>query len=542
MDGRPVPHRNAPVGSRPVPRLTQTLELDPVALAQRLRPRDDLLVKESVKEPTPEATPGEGATSGSATFDVEEGPFDQYERTVEWTARPDGTAAVTESFRWRTAIPYWSGLYRPLAKRALRDGIAPGRRPWWSTPDRLSARQSTLVATMALHSMVGGAIYAVLTQVLTYASADLGNGSSGQQANVFAVVRLGVVVTVAVTALADRVGRRRIAVWSFAVASLLTIASAAVPSLGSLTVLQLLARNLVVAGLLCVDTIVIEELPAGSRAIASGLGAMAYGLGAGLVIMCLPLAGVATWGWRLVFLLCGLTFPLLLHARRYLPESGRFTRMAEERRQASEHPGADGTAAPTAKGKVRRGRFVLVGLLFLLVNVFVAPTSQLQNDYMRTTRGMSATLIAVLLIVTSTPGALGIVVGGRWADTRGRRAAIVPGLIGVGIFNAIFFSVSGAPMWVASLFGSVIGALCIPAMAVIGSELFPTSRRGAVRGALSAVGVGGSVLGLVLAGRLVDAHGYGWTFTVLAVAPVTAGFLALLLPESRGKELEELNT
>ena len=39
-------------------------------------------------------------------------------------------------------------------------------------------------------------------------------------------------------------------------------------------------------------------------------------------------------------------------------------------------------------------------------------------------------MISLLLISTSTPGALGIVVGGRWADTRGRRAAIVPGLIG----------------------------------------------------------------------------------------------------------------
>ena len=299
MDGRPVPHRNAPVGSRLVPRLTQNLELDAAALSRRLRPRDDLLVKETAPEPPPP----EDASSGTVTYGVEEGPFDQYERTVEWTAQPDGSTTVTESFRWKAAIPYWGGLYRPLATRALRDGIAPGRRPWWSTPDRLNARQSTLIAAMALHSMVGGALFAVLTQVLTFASADLGNGSSGQQADVFAVVRLGVVVTVVVTALADKVGRRRIAVWSFAAAAVLTIASAAVPTLAALTVLQLLARNLAIAGLLCVDTIVIEELPAGSRAMASGLGAMAFGLGAGLVIMCLPLAGVSTWGWRLVFLL-----------------------------------------------------------------------------------------------------------------------------------------------------------------------------------------------------------------------------------------------
>ena len=68
--------------------------------------------------------------------------------------------------------------------------------------------------------------------------------------------------------------------------------------------------------------------------------------------------------------------------------------------------------------------------------------------------------IGVLVRKQDTPGALGIVVGGRWADTRGRRAAIVPGLIGVGVFNAVFFSVSGPPMWAASLLGSMVGALC----------------------------------------------------------------------------------
>ncbi|MFM7068556.1 MAG: MFS transporter, partial [Actinomycetes bacterium] len=449
--------------------------------------------------------------------------------------RTEQSWRVDESIRWRTAIPYWSLLYRPLARRALRDGLPAGRRPWWATPDRLSVRQSTLISSMALHNMVGGALFAMLTQVLTFASADLGDGSSSEQADVFAVVRLGVVVTALVAALADRIGRRRVAVWSLSIGALLTVASAAAPSLAALAALQLVARNLVIAGLLCVDTITIEELPAGSRAIASGLGAMAYGLGAGLVIACLPLAGLGPAGWRLVFLLAVFTLPLLWHAKRYLPESSRFQRL-DEARQAGR---ADSTHGA---GRVRGRRLLLVGSLFFLVNVFVAPTSQLQNDYMRSERGMSAAMIALLLISTSTPGALGIVVGGRWADTRGRRAAIVPGLIGVGVFNAVFFSVAGPPMWVASLFGSVVGALCIPAMAVIGSELFPTARRGAVRGGLSAIAVIGSITGLLLAGRLVDAQGYGPTFTLLAIAPVTAGALALLLPESRGRELEDLNT
>ena len=51
----------------------------------------------------------------------------------------------------------------------------------------------------------------------------------------------------------------------------------------------------------------------------------------------------------------------------------------------------------------------------------------------------------------------------------------------------------------------------------------------------------GSVCGLMIAGPLVDAHGYGLTFGILAVAPLLAAGLAFAIPETRGRELEEIN-
>ena len=53
--------------------------------------------------------------------------------------------------------------------------------------------------------------------------------------------------------------------------------------------------------------------------------------------------------------------------------------------------------------------------------------------------------------------------------------------------------------------------------------------------------VPGVAIALVRDGRVVDARGYGFTFTVLAVAPLAAAALALAIPETRGRELEELN-
>ena len=66
--------------------------------------------------------------------------------------------------------------------------------------------------------------------------------------------------------------------------------------------LQLLCRNLSIAGLIAVDTIALEELPVPARSLAASLGAMAYGLGAGFVVSTKPLvpafavqAGHAIW-------------------------------------------------------------------------------------------------------------------------------------------------------------------------------------------------------------------------------------------------------
>ena len=160
--------------------------------------------------------------------------------------------------------------------------------------------------------------------MLTFISADLGDGSHTEQTTLLAAARLGVVVTVVAMVFADRRGRRRVALWSFAAAGVLTVATAAAPSLWAVGALQLVARNLAVAGLLCVDTIAVEELPAGSRAMVSGLGTLAYGLGAGVVVMTLPLADLGPWGWRLTFVVAGLTLPLVAHAAPHLPESRRF--------------------------------------------------------------------------------------------------------------------------------------------------------------------------------------------------------------------------
>ena len=509
-------------------------------LAERLRPRDDLIVREvpagsDTDGDTECDTSCDPARSGSASFGAVEGPFLRYERRVEW--EPDGSELrITQRIDWRLGIPYWAWLYRPFVHRALRDGVA-GHRPWWLFPDRISVPQARAVSTMALFSLVSGLLYGQLTQVLTFASADIGDGSSGQQAAIFAFVRIGTVLTAFMMFQADRFGRRRIALWSFGLAIATSVATAFVPSLAALSVLQAVSRNLAVAGLLAIDTLCIEELPAGSRAMASGLGAMAYGLGSGVVVVSLPLADVSPWGWRLVFALSLITVPLVWSGARTSTESHRFLRLHPDR---SGPPSGTGDPPPESR-RIHGSRFVLLAALFVLLNLLVAPMSQLQNDYLRSERGFDGFTIAVFTVLTGTPAALGVIVGGRIADTRGRRWALVPGLVALAVFIALFFNLSGAPMWVSSLVAAVLGTLTVAPLGVLAPELFPTARRGGARGALNVLAVTGSVLGLLLAGAGVDAAGYGPTFALLALGPLIAAGLAFAVPETGGRELEEIN-
>ncbi|UDY37161.1 MFS transporter [Dermatobacter hominis] len=525
------------------------------SLVERLRPRDDLLVRERADD---ELDDGPDPPSGSRSFAADAGPFTTYERRVDW--RPDGTGVVVEQrVEWRLGFPYWGWIYAPFVRRALRDGITLGARPWWLFPDRLSVRQARATATMALFSLVAGLLYGQLTQVLTFASADIGDGSSGQQAAIFALVRIGAVLTAVMMFQADRFGRRRIALWSFGIAIALSAATALVPGLAALTVLQAVSRNLAVAGLLAVDTICVEELPAGSRAMAAGLGAMAYGLGTGVVVVALPLADISDWGWRLVFALSLITVPLVVSGSRTLKESGRF-QLLGRRPDRDDGRGAHEPALvepalieptpfestpvepiPVESTRIRGSRFVLLAALFLLLNLFIAPFSQLQNDYLRADRGFDGLTITIFTVLTGTPAGLGVLVGGRIADTRGRRWALVPGLVALGVFTAIFFAVSGAPMWISALAAAVLGTLTVAPLGVLAPELFPTARRGGARGALNVLAVTGSVIGLLLAGIGVDANGYGPTFALLALGPLVAAGLALAVPETRGRELEDLN-
>jgi MFS family permease len=117
------------------------------------------------------------------------------------------------------------------------------------------------------------------------------------------------------------------------------------------------------------------------------------------------------------------------------------------------------------------------------------------------------------------------------------------GLLGGVGATVLMFLAMGAPMWLLSSVGAIVGAATVPALGVYGPELFPTGLRGRANAGLTVLAVAGSSIGLIAAGVLSDSlGGFGSTMAVLAIGPAIVAVLVLTLyPETAHLELEEIN-
>lgn len=507
-----------------MPRVVLRHHVDDAALARLHQPRQGLVAEAEPDDVEP----------GVRSFSAAAGPVRTYLRTVEVQTGDDGHH-VSEVVRFSLAVPFFGPLFVLPVRRALaheaRDvvdgtsGEGPDAQPWWAPPDRLDRRAATVISLLSVLALVGGYLGTLITQTITFA-ADRFDADDGDQSVVLAAVRVGVLLALLISAASDRRGRR-VLLLGTATAAILTAATGAVaPSLVWLGASQTVARGLSTALGLLVGIVAAEELPAGSRAYGVSVMALAAGLGAGMCVWVLPLADLGPDGWRLLYLVPLLALPILLRVARLLPETRRFAL----------HRG-------DAPAPVDRGRLRLLAASGFLGSIFLAPASQFQNEFLRTERGFSAARISAFTLLTTTPAGIGVAVGGRMADVRGRRRVAAVGLVGGTALTVGSFLVPGWPMWSFSAVGSIVAAATVPALGVYGPELFPTTGRGRANGLITLVGVVGSSVGLLAVGRLSDhLGGLGPAIAVLAVGPLLLAVLVLTrYPETAHRELEDLN-
>lgn len=501
-----------------MPVTTTSFEVDDEGLERVREPRTDFLAEQ------PE---------GADRWTCQEGPFDTYERTISVEPRAGGGHRVTETTNWELAIPLWAPLFRPLTRRIIGRTEAPAiavdgqepQAPWWSPPARLDARASQVLSRLCGLSLLVGYLGTVLTQTITFAADEFG-ASKADQGTTLAAARVGVLLSVALMAMADRRGRQRLLVFCSVGGVVCTAITAAAPGLVFLGSAQTLSRACSTALGLLIAVVAAEEMPAGGRAYAASVLAMTAALGAGFAVMALPLADVAEPAWRVLYLLPLLALPFFVRVGRALPESRRFTR-------------AHGKA--TLRG--HRGRLAMLSATAFLGLAFWAPNTQFQNAFLRDEHGFSALQLTLFTITTSTPGGIGIIVGGKLADVRGRRLVGAVGTVGGASLLALSFQLPFPWLWLTSVLGTIVAAVTVPALTVYGPELFPTALRARANGFLAVAGVAGSAAGLVAAGRMADHFGrLGPGLAILAIGPLLVAVIVLIAyPETAHLELEELN-
>ena len=498
-----------------MPSVTWRAVVDDERLATLRRCRDDVVLE---------------TDDGPDRWCAADGPFDVWERTLEVEATGDGTWTVVEQTTYRLAIPYFRWLLALPVRHAVRRPRHDGRQPWWGPPARLDQRSASVLALMAALAMVAGYLGTLVGQTMTFAADEFGASDSAQGV-ALAVVRVGVALALILSVLADRRGRRIVLIGAATAGILMAATGALAPSLAWLTLSQVIGRSFATTLGTLVPIVAAEETPAGSRAWAMSILAMSGSLGAGMAVAALPLADLGETTWRLVYVVPLVAIPLVLDLRRRLPESRRF----EARAAAPERP--------TGRLRDHRRRFVLLAITAFLVALMVAPAAQFRNEFLTDERGFSAAQLTLFIYAANTPAGIGVIAGGWLADRRGRRTIGGFALAVGAVLTAVSFNSSGVGLVAWAIASTVIGAMAIPALAVYGPELFPTSLRGRANGALTVIGTSGSVVGLVAAGQLSDRFGaLGPGLALLSIGPVVAGILIIATyPETARRELEEIN-
>ena len=286
-----------------------------------------------------------------------------------------------------------------------------------------------MVGLLAAASIVVGYVNTLFTQTVHLAAEDFGIsenvvGRSGS------LVRLGIIGVLPLLFLADKRGRRKILVPCAIGATICAALGALAPSFGILTLSQAGGRSLGLGLDVLIAVIAAEEMPRNSRAYAVSVLTMATGLGAGLCVMALPLGDISTGSWRLVYVPPLILLVIAVDLARKLPESQRFT-----------------LDTPAHPHRLSRSRLAVVALTAFAANIFVAPASFFQNTYLKDIHNYSSSKISAFTLLTATPAGLGLMIGGRIADVRGRRVLGVASLvIGTSLF-AISFRSSGAWLW-----------------------------------------------------------------------------------------------
>ena len=342
---------------------------------------------------------------------------------------------------------------------------------------------------------------------------------------VFAAVRAVSLLGVFFAMSADTSGRRKPILAAYTLMLVSSLGTALLPSVAAYTATQALVRVAVVALAALLLVLVAEELQAGIRALGLGILGLAGSLGVGTGLLLLPIAEANDNAWRVLFGLAALGLLFIPLLARFLPESRAFV------------PAPRISFIKALRMGLSKHFWPLATVSFFIA-AFSSPAFDFVLERMINDLEWDTGAARFLLIVFSGLGAIGLLVGGRLADSYGRRpttvAALVLGLVG----GVGFYLLDSGWFLAASIFVATLGATMLtPSFGAHRSELFPTRVRATANSWITNSAIIGSITGFAIGAVMIDRVGLATTVSTLGAGLVISIVLVLRLPETRGMDL-----
>ncbi len=403
---------------------------------------------------------------------------------------------------------------------------------WLSEATPLQRR--TLLAA-SLGWMLDSMDILLYSMVLTHLMRDLGirESTAGLLASLtlFASAAGGILFGI----LADRAGRARSLTFSILVYSVFTAACGFSRDVVQLGVFRVLLGLGMGGEWACGAALVAETWPSRHRGKALGImqssWAVGYALAAALTAAVLPRCG-----WRAVFFAGVLPALVTFWIRRYVPEP--------EIWQRSRKSAAAGTAGLRElwRGEYRRQIVVTsianAGTMFAWWGLFTWIPAFLSLPPERGGAGLSILRTSTWIILMQVGMWLGYVSFGFISDRLGRKKTYVAYIFIAAILVPAYARTrSPIPLLAIGPLIGFFGTGYFSGFGAITAEIFPTAVRASAQGLTYNLGRGISAAAPFIIGALGSRHGLGSALLLTSLSFLFAGLVALLIPETRGREL-----
>ena len=397
----------------------------------------------------------------------------------------------------------------------------------------LSPHHRTLLFLLGTATLFQGYDTFIVSMALPYIGRDLG-ASESALGLALSAIRIGALSSIVLGRAADRLGRRGLLLGTVLAYTGATVATGLSRDLIEFVACQLVAEVFLVTELSLAQVVIAEEFPAYARSLGQGLLGTFGALGAGLAAVFFPVFQETALGWRGLYFVGVAPLLLVAYLRRSLPETRRW-QDARERGDTRQ-----GGLTELVAASHRRDFLVLVGLSFAL-GASAAPAFGFASYRATNAFGWSPSEVSAMVLVGGGIGMAGWFLAGWLGESLGRRRVGMLSFVGIGAAVWAYYGTRWLAPWFAFLVFVEAGGTV--ALNALGTELFPTHLRGTAKSWVTNAAVVGAIAGMGSVGALGDAlGGSDAVIRLLALLPLASAGALAALPETRGLELEEIQT